>query len=61
MPWRIKREFYLILLGCASITLGIVVVARDKSVDTKLLGIVAVIGGIAIILNLLPTNGHSDE
>lgn len=60
MPWKIKREIYLILLGCAVIVLGSIVLALNtKHLSIELLAVVAILGGFAIILNTLPTNGHN--
>jgi hypothetical protein len=60
VPWRVRRQLYLILFGAAAITLGAIVIARDRSADLVLLGAVAVLGGAAIILDLLPHNGGDD-
>jgi hypothetical protein len=61
MPWRVRRELYLILFGAAAIVLGAIVIARDRSADLVLLGAVAVLAGAAIILDLLPLDGHDDQ
>lgn len=61
MPWKVKRQFYLILLGTIAMALAIVVFIRDSSIDTRLLSGVGFAGGLAIIINLLPSNGHQDE
>jgi hypothetical protein len=62
MPWRVQRLLYL--MGCAfgAIGLGIVVLVRDDSFDTNLLALIAILGGIAIIVTtILPSNGSSDS
>jgi hypothetical protein len=61
MPWRVRRELYLIVFGAAAIALGAIVIVRDRSGDLVLLGVVAVLGGAAIILDLLPHNGHDNH
>jgi hypothetical protein len=61
MPWRVKRQLYMILLGCACLVLGAVVAVRDRGVDLELLGYVGIVGGAAIILNILPDNGHDRD
>lgn len=61
MPWRVRRQLYMILLGAAALGLGIVVQVRDRSVDTRLLAAGLILGGVAIILNVLPANGDGKE
>jgi hypothetical protein len=61
MPWRIKRLLLLYGFGFGALILGIIVVARGRTIDSILLGLVAVLGGMAIVLNTLPTNGHQSD
>jgi hypothetical protein len=57
MPWKLKREVYFILLGAIVVSLSIIVLVQNQSVSTELLGSIGLLGGIAMILNALPTNG----
>jgi hypothetical protein len=61
MPWRVKR--LLILMGCGFgvLTLGLIVLARHDSADGDMLAVIGILGGIAILLTNLPTNGHDDD
>jgi hypothetical protein len=61
MPWRTKRLLYLMACGFGALALAAVVLARHRSTDTQLLGWVAVLGGIAIILNNLPNDKDDDD
>jgi len=60
MPWRIKRLWYFILLGGACISLGLVVLYRDRFGDTRMLAAAAIVGGVAMILNALPSDGGDE-
>jgi peptidoglycan/LPS O-acetylase OafA/YrhL len=61
MPWRVKRLLALMTCGFAVLALAIVVLARDDSTTTVLLAVIAILGGIAIILTNLPQNGNNDN
>jgi hypothetical protein len=61
MPWKVKRLLYLMALGFGVLALAIVVLVRDRSVDTDLLAYIALLGGIAIILTNLPLNGNGKD
>jgi hypothetical protein len=61
MPWRIKRNLILYTCGFFALALAIVVFIRNDSVDGDLLAIVALLGGVAIIVNQLPENGNGKE
>jgi hypothetical protein len=61
MPWRIKRLLYLMACGFGVLALAIVVLVRDSTIDTELLGYVALLGGVAIILTNLPIDGKDDD
>jgi uncharacterized membrane protein len=58
VPWRVKRLLYLMACGFAVLVLAVVVLVRDRSTDSELLGTIAILGGIAIILTNLPANGN---
>ena len=53
-----RRAFALILLGVAVLTLALIVLIRDRSIDTELLGTVALLGGLAIVVVSLPSAGN---
>ena len=64
MPWRVRRLLILMGAGFAAIALGAVVVARHHNLDTVLLGILGMLGGVAILLTNTPSNGkenHDDD
>jgi hypothetical protein len=50
----IKRIALLLILGAATLAAGIIVLARNRSLDTDLLASVAILGGLAMILVALP-------
>jgi hypothetical protein len=61
MPWRLRREIALILLGVVVMALSIVVLILNQSASSEILAAIGLAGGIAIIVNLLPANGdHHD-
>jgi len=63
MPWRLRREIALIVLGVVVMALSIVVLILNQSASSEILAAIGLVGGIAIIINLLPANGanHHDE
>jgi len=61
MPWRIKRMAGMILLGVAALVLGIIALVQNQSITSELLAAGLVVGGLAIVLNVLPTNGNGDH
>jgi hypothetical protein len=61
MPWRVKRMLVLILCSFVVVICAAVVLFRDRSVDTDLLAVIGLAGGVAILIVALPTNGHEDE
>jgi phosphotransferase system glucose/maltose/N-acetylglucosamine-specific IIC component len=50
MPWRLKQKLYMIAFGLVAIVLAIIVIARNESLSTSLLGGVGIAGGCAMIL-----------
>jgi hypothetical protein len=60
MPWRLKRQLILIVLGVGAMALGIVVFVLNRDTASDLLALVAFLGGVAIILNTFPTNGNGN-
>jgi hypothetical protein len=63
VPWRVKRLLTLMACGFGVLGLAIVVLVREKTrgSDVDLLAYIAILGGIAIILTNLPTNGNHDK
>jgi formate-dependent nitrite reductase membrane component NrfD len=61
MPWRIKRRFYLTLLGVGALVLAIVVWVRNAEPDTDLLAGGLFLGGIAMLIIALPENGKDND
>ena len=64
MPWRVRRLLILMGAGFATFALGAVVVARHHNLDTVLLGVLGMLGGVAILLTNTPSNGkdnHDDD
>jgi hypothetical protein len=60
VTWHLRRTILLILFGVASLTLGTIVLILNKSIATDLLAGIGILGGLAMILNVLPENGHND-
>jgi len=54
---RARQTFVLILIGVAVLVLALVVMIRNRSPDDELLATIAILGGLAIVVNSLPTNG----
>ena len=54
MPWRLKREVYLVLMGCAVLILSGIVLALNQNTSTDLLASIGILGGLAVIINALP-------
>jgi hypothetical protein len=50
----LKRELYLILIGAAVLALAVVVWVLNRDISSDLLAVVAVLGGVAIVLIALP-------
>ena len=61
MPWRLRRQVALILLGVVVMALSIVVLILNQSASSEILAAIGLVGGIALIVNLLPANGHDDQ
>jgi len=57
MPWRIKRNVYLVILAAAMLAGAIIVWVHNETSDTDLLAALAVVGGLAILIVALPSNG----
>jgi hypothetical protein len=61
MPWRLKQEVILILLSCLILALTIIVFVLNQNTSSDLLAVIGLLGGLAIIINTLPTNGHEQK
>jgi hypothetical protein len=61
MPWRIRKQITLILLGAAVMALAVVVFVLNRDTSSDILAVVALLGGLAILVNSLPTNGEKKE
>jgi hypothetical protein len=61
MPWRIKRIWVELILGVLALTIAIVVLVLNRDTSTDLLAALGIVGGVAIIINALPTNGNGED
>jgi len=61
MPWRYKKTIYLYMLGAIALALAVIVLARDKSLDSELLASLGLVGALAILINNLPDNGKDKD
>lgn len=52
-----RRMAALILLGVAVLVLAIIVLIRNRNIDSDLLAVTAILGGLAIVVVALPVNG----
>jgi hypothetical protein len=57
MPWRVKRQLILAACGFFAFGIALTVWVRNDLLDTDLLAVVGILGGIAIIVTNLPENG----
>ena len=56
MPWKAKRMLILWACGFGALLLAAVVLYRRDDVDSSLLAVIALLGGVAIIVNELPND-----
>jgi len=61
MPWRLKREVYLVLMGCAVLILSGIVLALNQDASTDLLASIGILGGLAVIINALPFSADGED
>jgi hypothetical protein len=61
MPWRVKREVALVILGVAALVIAIVVLIINRDTSTDLLAVLGLIGGAAIVVVSLPDNNGKTE
>jgi hypothetical protein len=52
--------FFQILIGAAIMSASIIVFVRNRSGDTKVLAAVGFLGGVAVILSILPGANGKD-
>jgi len=57
-----RRTALLILFGVLALVLAIIVLVRNKSIDSELLASLGLVGGLAIVVVSLPvSNGGKHE
>jgi len=63
MPWKIKRELYFIMFGVVCFVLSSIVLGRDSSTDTELLGTIGALGDLVIIFTgvVISHNGNGHD
>jgi hypothetical protein len=55
-----RKLALLILLGVAMLVLAILVYVRDHRTDDHLLATIGILGGLAVVVVTLPTNGRDN-
>ena len=50
----VKREVWLLLLAVAVLVISLIVLIRNRSLDTDLLAALGVLGGVAMVVVALP-------
>jgi len=55
-----RRAAILIAIGVAVLVLALLVMIRNRSLDDELLATIALLGGLAIVINSLPGNGSKN-
>ena len=56
-----KRTALLILLGVIVLTLSLMVLIRNRSLETDLLAAIGLVGGLAIVVVSLPSSNGRDR
>ena len=51
-----RRQVLLILCGVAALTLSLIVLVRNRSLDVDLLAVLGLVGGVAIVVVALPSS-----
>lgn len=51
----VRQTAILILLGVVALTLALVVLVLNRDIESDLLAVLGVVGGLAIVVNSLPT------
>ena len=58
----VKREVWLLLLAVAVLVISLIVLIRNRDIDTDLLAALGLLGGVAMIVVALPSrNGKKEE
>jgi hypothetical protein len=58
----VKREVWLLILAVVVLTLSLIVLIRNRDIDTDLLAALGLLGGVAMIVVALPSrNGKKGE
>jgi hypothetical protein len=55
---RARQLAVLIVLGAAVLALAVVVFVLNRDTSSDVLAVIALLGGIAIIVNVLPIGNH---
>jgi cyanate permease len=55
-----RRMAALILLGVAMLVLALIVYIRNRGADNDLLATIGVLGGLAVVVVVLPGNGKKE-
>jgi len=57
----VRREVWLILLAVAVLVISLVVLIRNRDLDTDLLAALGVLGGVAMVVVALPGRNGKEE
>jgi len=57
----VRREVWLILLAVAVLVISLVVLIRNRDLDTDLLAVLGLLGGVAMIVVALPGRNGKEE
>jgi len=57
----VRREVWLIILAVIVLTLSLIVLIRNRDLDTDLLAALGVLGGVAMVVVALPGRNGKEE
>ena len=57
----VRREVWLIILAVIVLTLSLIVLIRNRDLDTDLLAALGLLGGVAMIVVALPGRNGKEE
>ena len=57
----VRREVWLIILAVIVLTLSLIVLIRNRDLDTDLLAVLGLLGGVAMIVVALPGRNGKEE
>ena len=57
----VKREVWLLLLAVAVLVISLIVLIRNRDLDTDLLAVLGLLGGVAMIVVALPGRNGKEE